>query len=99
MRGRKPGTHQIEYDRFGRMRYHPEFHPNNGKPWTTTEQKYLLDYYYVIGAEQISFDLGRTIQTIYEYASRMRHDGLLGKPLKKKCFKRIQPCKSKENHD
>ncbi len=34
---------QVTYDAYGRMQYHPDFHPNHGKPWKTTEQKYLID--------------------------------------------------------
>lgn len=27
----------IEYDKYGKMFYNPEFHANNGKPWTKVD--------------------------------------------------------------
>lgn len=27
----------VTYDALGRMQYHPDFHPNHGSPWKTTE--------------------------------------------------------------
>jgi len=26
-------TIPVTYDTYGRMQYHPDFHPNHGKPW------------------------------------------------------------------
>ncbi len=50
----------ITYDRYGRMNYHPDFHANHGKPWSTTDQKFLIDNYELMGSEEISFSLERT---------------------------------------
>ena len=41
-----------KFDRWGRMKYDPEIHVNQGKYWTTREIKYLIDYYYKVGPSQ-----------------------------------------------
>lgn len=63
----------------GRMNYHPEYHPNNGKPWTTTDEKYLIEYYDRIGPEQVGLDLGRTTSTVMTRAYELRKKRLMPK--------------------
>lgn len=36
---------RITFDRFNRMKFHPDFHPNQGKPYTTEELEYLCRFY------------------------------------------------------
>lgn len=42
-----------EFDRWGRMKYDPKIHVNQGKFWTTREIKYLIDYYYKVGPSHL----------------------------------------------
>lgn len=72
------------YDAYGRMNYHPEYHPNNGKPWTTTDVKYLIEYYEKIGPEQVGLDIGRTIHAVMTRAYELRKKGLMPKGTCKK---------------
>lgn len=65
----------IEYDAFGRMRYHPEFHPNHKKDWKTSDEKYVIENYLIDGPEAVSLALGRTVCTIMERAKELRHAG------------------------
>ena len=65
----------IEFDRLGRMRYHPEYHHNHGKPWTSEDKQYLIEYYEKVGPEEVSLSLGRTIKTVMEHACRLRKTG------------------------
>lgn len=74
---------EVTYDINGRMKYHPEYHANQGTAWTTTDQKYLIDNYTIIGPEGISFALGRTIHTIMARAYELRKRGLMTKPKKR----------------
>lgn len=76
---------EITYDKHGRMRYHPSLHFNQGKPWKTTDEKYLIDFYEKLGPEQISFDIGRTIHTVMTRAYELRKGGLM--PAAKKNIK------------
>jgi len=69
----------VTYDNQGRMNYHPEIHFNQGKPWLTTDQKYLINFYEKLGPSQISFDLGRTIHTVTSKAYELRKKGLMAK--------------------
>lgn len=79
----------ITYDRFGRMRYHPDYHENHGRPWLAKDEQYLIENYDVIGPEEVSFTLGRTIQTVMTYAFKLRRAGKMPPvPTKKKKHRR-----------
>ena len=78
----------IQFDAHGRVRYHPEFHPNHGKPWTTTEQRYFIENYARVGPEEISLALGRTIHSVMQKASDLRRLGLMPKPKRRSYSKR-----------
>jgi len=80
----------VTYDAYGRMQYHPDFHPNHGLPWKTTEQKYLIERYELDGPEQVSFALGRIIHTVKAKAGEFRKLGVMSKPTKIKLHRRVQ---------
>lgn len=80
----------VTYDKYGRMQYHPKFHGNQGKPWNTTDQQFLIDNYESMGPEQISFTLERTIHTVMTRAYKLRKNGLMPKPTKKSHHRRIR---------
>jgi hypothetical protein len=77
-----------KYDKYGRMKYDPEFHGKQSQPWTTADQNYLIKNYELIGPEEVSLALERTIHTIMQRASELRKKGLMAKPTKKICHKR-----------
>ncbi len=81
----------VQFDRHGRMQYHPEIHARHGKPWTTHEQKYLIDFYYVIGNTQMSFDLERPMTAIAQKVCYLRKIGLLVRPKHVKNHSRMRP--------
>lgn len=70
---------EIEYDPYGRMKYHPEIHFNQGKPWLVTDEKYLIEHYEKVGPEEVSFSLGRTIHTVMTRAYEPRKKGRMPK--------------------
>lgn len=80
----------IEYDRYGRMFYNPEFHAKNGTPWSKEDLQYLIDRYDLAGAEEISFALKRTIKTVQGKATELRKKGLMSKPVKQLRHERIR---------
>ena len=85
MKVRKPQISfppNITYDRLGRMNYNPAFHPKQKQPWTTTDQKYLIENYECDGPEAVSFALGRTIHTVMTRACKLRKNGEMRKPEK-----------------
>ena len=63
---------EVEYDRWGRMKYNPVFHENNGKTWTQEDLQYLIDWYDAIGVEEMSFALSRTMGTIQNKVADLR---------------------------
>lgn len=67
----------ITYDKYGRMQYHPDFHANHKKPWTTSDQKFLIENYEKIGPEETSLALERTIHTVMTKAAKLRKQGLM----------------------
>jgi hypothetical protein len=81
----------VTYDRYGRMNYHPDFHANQGKPWTTKDIKYLVENYDSAGPEEVSFTLERTIHTIMTRAYELRKSGQMPPaPANKMKHKRIR---------
>lgn len=77
-----------EYDRYGRMKYHPEYHPNQNKSWTTTDQKYLIQNYEKDGPAMVAAALGRTIGVIMTRAYELRKSGLMPRRISKTRFSR-----------
>lgn len=69
----------IKFNKLGRMQYSPTFHPNNGKPWHVTEERYVIDYYYSLGPEEISLSLGRTLDSVMGKVRELRKCGRMGK--------------------
>jgi hypothetical protein len=66
----------IQYDRFGRMRYHPEFHPNHKKPFKEEELEYLCKFWETDHRQVMSFALGRTEHTLSTKVAELRRLGL-----------------------
>jgi len=89
---------QIEptYDKWGRMNYNPEYHANHKKDWTVQDQKYLIENYALLGPEQVSFALERTIHTVQSRAYELRKAGLMAKPVKRTNSKRIMNSTSRD---
>ncbi|WP_231247444.1 MULTISPECIES: hypothetical protein [Clostridium] len=69
----------INYDSQGRMFYNPQFHFNNGKAWSREDLQYLINWYDIIGPEEMSFALGRTIRTIESKVCILRKQGVMKK--------------------
>ncbi len=86
---KQPTSIEITYDKQGRMQYHPDYHAKHGTPWTTVDEKFLIDNYEAIGPEQISFALERTIHTITTRAYELRKKGVMKKPAKKLNHRRL----------
>lgn len=80
----------VTYDRYGRMNYHPELHGKQKMPWTVIDQKYLIENYDLLGPEQLSFDLERTIHTVMQRACQLRKQGMMTKPAKRNYHKRMR---------
>ena len=81
---------QLEYDKYGRLKYNPAYHPNQGKPWTTKENIYLCKYYKTenirskrgvreSNIKSLSLDMGRTINSIRSQLLYLRKSGLYEK--------------------
>lgn len=77
------------YDRYGRMKYNPEYHQNSYSRWTEEDLKYLIDWYDQIGAEEMSFAIGRTVATIQNKVLKLRKQGIMKMPDKRTTTKRI----------
>lgn len=80
---------KIQYDHCGRMKYNPTFHQNNGTPWNEEDTEYLIKWYDIVGADEMSFALGRTAATIMNKVQHLRAKGIMQKPLKRKWCRRI----------
>lgn len=66
----------IEYDKRGRLKYHPDFHPNQGKEFSDEELAYLCKFYEVDSLKSLSLALGRIEQTLTNKVVYLRKTGL-----------------------
>lgn len=66
----------IEFDKLGRMKYHPEFHPMHRHPFTESDLEYLCKYYETDPVRTIAFALGRTEHTLLTKISMLKKRGL-----------------------
>lgn len=82
---------KIEYDKYGRMKYNPIFHPNNRTLWSTADLRYLIDWYEKVGPDEMSFALGRTVGTIMQKVNELRKQGLMPQTTNTR-HKRIKNC-------
>lgn len=69
----------IEYDNQGRMKYNPELHFNQGQKWSKEDTDYLINWYHIVGVEEMSLALGRSEQTILEKVCKLRRKGIMPK--------------------
>ncbi len=66
----------IQFDSFGRMVYHPDFHENHRKPFLEEELEYLCKYWEVDDLRNIAYALGRTEHTLSTRVSGLKKQGL-----------------------
>lgn len=66
----------IQFDKWGRMLYHPEFHPNHKQPFTEEELEYLCKYWEHDGRRSMSFALGRPEHSLAVTVARLKKEGL-----------------------
>lgn len=84
---------QLEYDRHGRLKFHPEYHPNHKAPWMTSDERFLIENYENLGPEAVAAALGRTIGVVMTRAYELRKAGKM--PTRSENapkHKRIKPC-------
>jgi hypothetical protein len=70
------------------MKFHPQYHARQKLPWTTSEERYLIENYVLLGPEEVSLALERTIQTVMQRACELRKRGLMQKPQVKTMHRR-----------
>lgn len=59
------------------MNYNPEFHKKHGTSWTLEDLQYLIDWYDIIGVEEMSYALERTIKSVAQKATELRNKGIM----------------------
>ena len=65
----------VKYDNAGRMKYNPDLHDRQGKLWDDDEKEYLINWYNIIGLEEMSLALGRTEGTVANKVNQLRSLG------------------------
>ncbi|MGO4181821.1 DNA-entry nuclease [Paenibacillus sp. TAF43_2] len=68
---------EIQYDSLGRMKYHPDFHPKHGQPFSEEELCYLAKYYKVDGRLSVSLALDRPEGSIQKKYLSLKSNGML----------------------
>lgn len=67
----------ITYDSSGRMSYHPDFHPNHGKPFSQEDLEYLCTFYGIDDARTLSFAMGKTEHVCRVKIAKLKAAGLV----------------------
>ncbi|MFC7443457.1 DNA-entry nuclease [Laceyella putida] len=67
---------EIRYDRFGRMEYHPDFHPNHKRPFSESDLEYLCKFWETDHRQTMAFALGRTEHTLGVKVASLKKRGL-----------------------
>ena len=80
----------IEYDKYGRLLYNPLFHEKSGTPWSYEDENYLKTWYYIIGPEEMSFALERTMTSIMGKVAKLNIEGIMKTPSSKVRKNRIK---------
>lgn len=65
----------VEYNSHGRMKYHPDYHENHGKPFTVKELSYMCSVWDSMKKADIALALGRTHGTVLSKAADLRKNG------------------------
>lgn len=64
----------IEYDNFGRMKYHPEYHFSHGKRFSKEELMYLCRFWEFDNRKDVALALGKTEHTLATKVWELRRD-------------------------
>lgn len=62
----------VEFDRLGRMKTHPFYHPRQGVRMTEEEKEYLCRFFKHDGLKSMSMALGRTEKSVSDAYHRLR---------------------------
>jgi hypothetical protein len=68
----------LRFDKQGRMLYHPDYHPNKGKPYTEEENEYICKFYHHDDLRTLSFALGKPETGIANQLSKLKKAGKIG---------------------
>lgn len=89
----------IEYDKCGRMKYNSELHKKQGISWSKEDLKYLIDWYEIIGLEEISMALERSEITVAAKIAYLRKQGKMEKGSRTKGYHNKLLKKATKNSD
>jgi hypothetical protein len=67
---------KYEYDKYGRMRYHPDFHFKHGELFTAEELEYLCKFHHHDHNQSLAFALGKTEGIILNKLRDLKKCGL-----------------------
>lgn len=65
----------VEYDSQGRMKYHPDYHPNRGQPYTTGDLIFLCSAHRTMPLTDIGLALGRTPASVASLLTKLKKTG------------------------
>ena len=65
----------FQYDRLGRLKYHPELHENHRKAWTVEDLEYLCKFHQSCELNDMSLALGRPATACAMKISYLKQQG------------------------
>ncbi|MEG1481807.1 hypothetical protein [Clostridium sp.] len=66
---------ELNYDKYGRIKYTPSFHSKHMTSWNDEDLDYLINWYDVAGPRELSFALERPEASITEKYHRLKKKG------------------------
>ena len=81
---------EVTYNNRGRMNYNQEFHTKQGLPWDNEDLQYLIEYFDIIGPEEMSLALERTEPSILTKVTELRNKKIMPIPNKKIRHRRMR---------
>lgn len=79
----------FHYTKNGQLKYHPDLHAKRGRAWTNHEQLFLIENYFSMGPEQVSFALERPIGAVMRKYSTLRKKGIVSTGAKRRYHRRL----------
>jgi hypothetical protein len=66
---------EIKYDKYGRMKFHPDYHERHGKGYTTKELSYICKHYYRGNVKTLAAAMERTETSMRQLVCDLRAAG------------------------
>ncbi|WP_235355890.1 hypothetical protein [Aneurinibacillus migulanus] len=68
-------TSEVQYDRWKRLKYHPDLHPRQRERYSDNENVYICKHYVRGSVKTLALDVGRTEHSVRQHVNHLRKLG------------------------